>query len=268
MPQPDQRPGQPVLEGQLELDPVRRRHARPRPDRDLRDPGLCLRRATTISALGPGGLERHDPQRATSRNARADLQARFRRDFWIPERGCHALALDGDKRQVDSLTSNIGHLLWSGILDESEAAATAERLLDEQLYSGWGVRTLGTERGRLQPARLPHRDDLAARELADRCRPRPLRTPQGGPHDCLRDPRRGAGLRAPTARGLRRLPGFCHIRSRGVPDGVTSPGVGSGGPTAAAEHHPRPRTRGHRCRSRPTWLERPHLDPTPPDQRP
>ncbi len=64
-----------------------------------------------------------------------DLRARFRRDFWIPERGCHALALDGDKRQVDSLTSNIGHLLWSGILDESEAAATAERLLEEQLYS-------------------------------------------------------------------------------------------------------------------------------------
>jgi glycogen debranching enzyme len=73
----------------------------------------------------------------------ADLRARFRRDFWIEERGCHALALDGNKRRADSLTSNIGHLLWSGILDDGEAPAAAERLLDEQLYSGWGVRTLG-----------------------------------------------------------------------------------------------------------------------------
>lgn len=54
-----------------------------------------------------------------------DLRERFRRDFWIPDRGCHALALDGDKQPVDSLTSNIGHLLWSGILDEGEAALTA-----------------------------------------------------------------------------------------------------------------------------------------------
>ncbi len=81
----------------------------------------------------------------------ADLRERFRRDFWMPERGCHALALDGEKRQVDSLTSNIGHLLWSGLLDESEAAATAERLLDEQLYSGWGVRTLGTREAGYNP---------------------------------------------------------------------------------------------------------------------
>jgi glycogen debranching enzyme len=61
----------------------------------------------------------------------------------MPEHGYHALALDGDKQQVDSLTSNIGHLLWSGILDDSQAAATAEHPLDDQLYSGWGVRTLG-----------------------------------------------------------------------------------------------------------------------------
>jgi glycogen debranching enzyme len=70
------------------------------------------------------------------------LRAAFRRDFWLPERGCHALALDGDKRPVDSLTSNVGHLLWSGILEESEAATVAERLLGDELFSGWGVRTL------------------------------------------------------------------------------------------------------------------------------
>ena len=101
-----------------------------------------------------------------------DLQARFRHDFWMPERGCHALALDGDKRQVDSLTSNIGHLLWSGILDDSEAAATAERLLDPQLYSGWGVRTLGTGEGGYNPLGYhtgtiwPHDNSLIVAGLA------------------------------------------------------------------------------------------------------
>jgi glycogen debranching enzyme len=101
-----------------------------------------------------------------------DLQARFRRDFWMPERGCHALALDGDKRQVDSLTSNIGHLLWSGILNSREAADTAERLLDSQLFSGWGVRTLGTREAGYNPLGYhtgtiwPHDNSLIAAGLA------------------------------------------------------------------------------------------------------
>ncbi len=73
----------------------------------------------------------------------AELRSAFHRDFWMPERQCHAVALDGEKRQVDSLTSNIGHLMWSGLLDDAQAAATAELLLGEELYSGWGVRTLG-----------------------------------------------------------------------------------------------------------------------------
>ncbi len=100
------------------------------------------------------------------------LRERFRRDFWMPERGCHALALDGEKRQVDSLTSNIGHLLWSGLLDESEAAATAERLLDEQLYSGWGVRTLGIHEAGYNPLGYhtgtvwPHENSLIVAGLA------------------------------------------------------------------------------------------------------
>jgi glycogen debranching enzyme len=72
----------------------------------------------------------------------SELRISFHRDFWMPERGCHALALDGDKRQVDSLSSNIGQLLWSGLLDAEQAGATAELLLSPELYSGWGVRTL------------------------------------------------------------------------------------------------------------------------------
>jgi glycogen debranching enzyme len=115
----------------------------------------------------------HDEALATELEQRAaSLRASFRRDFWIPERGCHALALDGAKRPVDSLTSNIGHLLWSGILDDGEAAAAAERLLDEQLYSGWGVRTLGAHEAGYNPLGYhtgtiwPHDNSLIAAGLA------------------------------------------------------------------------------------------------------
>ena len=115
----------------------------------------------------------HDTALSEHLDRRAsDLQERFRRDFWMPERGYHALALDGDKRQVDSLTSNIGHLLWSGILDDTEAAATSERLLDQQLYSGWGVRTLGTREAGYNPLGYhtgtiwPHENSLIAAGLA------------------------------------------------------------------------------------------------------
>lgn len=101
-----------------------------------------------------------------------DLRVNFGRDFWMPERGFHALALDGDKRQVDSLTSNIGHLLWSGILDQDEAAATTDLLLGEQLYSGWGIRTLGANEAGYNPLGYhtgtiwPHENSMIAAGLA------------------------------------------------------------------------------------------------------
>ncbi len=52
----------------------------------------------------------------------ADLKAAFNERFWLPDRGWYALALDGDKRPVDALTSNIGHCLWTGIVDEDKAS--------------------------------------------------------------------------------------------------------------------------------------------------
>jgi glycogen debranching enzyme len=100
------------------------------------------------------------------------LRERFHRDFWMPERGCHALALDGNKRQVDSLSSNIGHLLWSGMLDEETARLTAQRLLGEELYSGWGIRTLGASEAGYNPLGYhtgtvwPHDNSLIAAGLA------------------------------------------------------------------------------------------------------
>ena len=81
-------------------------------------------------------------------DAAAALKERFNTDFWVSEREFFALALDGDKQQVDSLTSNIGHLLWSGIVEDDKADAIARHLLGPKLFSGWGVRTMAEgERG-------------------------------------------------------------------------------------------------------------------------
>jgi glycogen debranching enzyme len=76
------------------------------------------------------------------------LNKRFNTDYWVAGRGFFALGLDGQKRKIDSLTSNIGHLLWSGIVDDGKAQACAEHLMSDALFSGWGVRTMATtERG-------------------------------------------------------------------------------------------------------------------------
>jgi glycogen debranching enzyme len=81
----------------------------------------------------------------------ADLKQRFNRDFWIEDREYFALGLDPDGRHVDALSSNIGHLLWSGIVDADKAAAIARHLLGPALFSGWGVRTLSTLEKRYNP---------------------------------------------------------------------------------------------------------------------
>jgi glycogen debranching enzyme len=81
----------------------------------------------------------------------ADLKRRFNRDYWVEDGGYFAVALEADGRQVDSLTSNNGHLLWSGIVDKSKARAVARHLLGPRLFSGWGVRTLAEGEARYNP---------------------------------------------------------------------------------------------------------------------
>jgi glycogen debranching enzyme len=81
----------------------------------------------------------------------ADLKRRFNRDFWVEDGEYFALALDADGAQVDALASNIGHLLWSGIVDKNKARAIARHLMGPALYSGWGVRTLAEGQGRSNP---------------------------------------------------------------------------------------------------------------------
>lgn len=79
------------------------------------------------------------------------LKLRFNRDYWLPNRQFFALARDGDGRLVDSLTSNIGHLLWSGIADDDKAAACVRHLMSDKLFSGWGIRTMAEGEGGYNP---------------------------------------------------------------------------------------------------------------------
>ena len=102
----------------------------------------------------------------------AELKQRFNRDFYIPERKFFALALDGDKQKVDSLTSNIGHLLWSGIVDDDKADDVVKHLMSPELFSGWGVRTMATCEAGYNPIEYhngtvwPHDNSIIAAGLA------------------------------------------------------------------------------------------------------
>jgi glycogen debranching enzyme len=114
-----------------------------------------------------------DPSLAERLDAEADeLRRRFLEDFWIPGRESFALALDGRKQQVDSLCSNMGHLLWSAILDQPGADAVTTHLMDSSLYSGWGVRTMAASEGGYNPVEYhngtvwPHDNSLIAAGLA------------------------------------------------------------------------------------------------------
>lgn len=100
------------------------------------------------------------------------LRRQFNEDFWLEEHGWYALALDADKRPVDALTSNMGHLLWTGIVDAERAALVADRLLSAELFSGWGIRTLATSMPAHNPVSYhngsiwPHDNALCAAGLA------------------------------------------------------------------------------------------------------
>lgn len=79
-----------------------------------------------------------------------ELRERVETTFWHPG-GFYVLALDGEKRQVDSATSNMGHLLWSGLVSEERAAQVVKTLLSEEMNSGWGVRTMASGAGGYHP---------------------------------------------------------------------------------------------------------------------
>ncbi len=102
-----------------------------------------------------------------------ELRARFDEAYWVEERGgYYALALDRDGAQVDSLCSNMGQLLWSGIVPERRVDQVVAALTGEMLWSGWGVRTMSTVDYAYNPLAYhngtvwPHDNSLIATGLA------------------------------------------------------------------------------------------------------
>ncbi|WP_156448358.1 glycogen debranching N-terminal domain-containing protein [Mycobacterium sp. NAZ190054] len=85
------------------------------------------------------------------RTEAGEFRDKFLTQFWLPDRGYYAVALDRDKRPVDALTSNVGHCLWAGIASDEHAAALVERLSDEAMDTGFGLRTLATTMGAYNP---------------------------------------------------------------------------------------------------------------------
>jgi glycogen debranching enzyme len=79
------------------------------------------------------------------------LQVQVNRDFWMKDKRFYALALQQDQEPVSVISSNPGHALWTGIVDEEKARNTVDRLMAEDVFSGWGVRTLSMQERRYNP---------------------------------------------------------------------------------------------------------------------
>jgi glycogen debranching enzyme len=114
----------------------------------------------------------HDPDLAVRLDRDADaLRQRFQDAFWLPEEGFYALALDGHGRPVPTLTSNIGHLLWSGIVPDENVDRVVDHLLSDRLFSGWGIRTMAAGQRAYNPMEYhngtvwPHDNSLIAMGL-------------------------------------------------------------------------------------------------------
>ncbi len=97
-----------------------------------------LRMAEVYTVLG-------DEARGQALRQQAEvLKQRFNQAFWMEGEGCFAYGLDASKQQITSVTSNAGHCLWSGIADPDKARRTATRLLADDMWSGWGLRTISS----------------------------------------------------------------------------------------------------------------------------
>jgi glycogen debranching enzyme len=92
------------------------------------------------------------PDRAAVLRAKAEtLYRRFNEVFWDEASGFYAYALDGDKKPVLSVASNVGHCLWSGIVAPERAARVVARLMQPDMWSGWGIRTLAASHPAFNP---------------------------------------------------------------------------------------------------------------------
>lgn len=93
-----------------------------------------------------------DEQRAQALLQQAHtLKTHFNKVFWMEDEGCFAFGLDPEKKQITAVTSNAGQCLWGGIADQDKAERTAKRLLQADMWSGWGIRTLSTKNPSYNP---------------------------------------------------------------------------------------------------------------------
>src|ERR1700677_3132778 len=121
-----------------------------------------LRMATIYTALGDR------PRAAKLRDRAKRLFDQFNDAFWDEEGGYYAYALDGDKKQVLSVASNVGQCLWSGIIAPERARTVVRRLMRKDMWSGWGIRTLSADHPSFNPynyqtgAVWPHDNSLIA----------------------------------------------------------------------------------------------------------
>jgi glycogen debranching enzyme len=133
--------------------------------------GYCAdayrRGARLLAELGKPELAERYAARAKA------LRALTNEHFWLPELGRYAYALDADGKAVDTVVSNLGHLLWSRIPDEPCAGATADLLLRSESFSGFGIRTLAAGQAAYNPLSYhngtvwPHDNSIIAKGMAN-----------------------------------------------------------------------------------------------------
>ncbi len=115
-----------------------------------------------------GNNERADQLRRES----TELARRFEKSFWMPERGFYAMGLDAKKQPIEVISSNPGHLLWSRIITRERARAISQRLMQEDMFSGWGWRTMSQQEQVFNPLSYhrgsvwPHDNSLIAHGMS------------------------------------------------------------------------------------------------------
>jgi glycogen debranching enzyme len=110
---------------------------------------------------------------ARLRSKAAELKKAFNRDFWVESKDFFAIALQKDNKRAAVISSNPGQALWTGIVDDNKAEAVVGHLLAEDMFSGWGIRTLSLKNG--ATTRLATTwERFASRQLHCCCRISPL----------------------------------------------------------------------------------------------
>ena len=197
------------------------------------------------------GARRHGAHDTYTAKAQR-LYERFNEDFWLDEHGWYALGLDADKQPIDVLASNMGHCLWTGIVDPEKAPLVVERLMSPEMFSGWGIRTLATKMTGFNPVRYhngsvwPHDNALIAAGLMR----------YGFVDEAQRVIKAQLDVAAVyDGRSRRSSPGSNVVAPRPgqLPDVVFAPGLGGGRAAAVAAHAvaPRPVGAARRAAGRP-----------------